>query len=351
MTFEGFPFIVGWELTLRCNLQCMHCGSSAGKPRPKELTTEEALNICEQLPALLVQEVDFTGGEPLLRNDWPIIATKLIKLGIPTNILTNGLNLKWDTVNKMEEIGISGVGISLDGIERTHDLIRNLKGSFASVIKSISLMQKAHLPINVITTVNAVNLSELPELLILLKSLGIKYWRLQPLIPMGRVISHTELQISKRDILDLGYFIRKHSTGESEDDVQIICSDGLEYVNNISQPERPWRGCPAGIVSCGIMSDGKVNGCLSMPDVMVEGDLRKNSLWDIWFHPDHFSYSRYFSYNKLGDNCRTCDKWEQCQGGCTSSSYCSTGQFHNDPYCFHIADVGSKAEIESQLKK
>lgn len=337
MAFEGFPFIVGWELTLKCNLLCKHCGSSAGKPRTQELTTEEALNICEQLPDLLVQEVDFTGGEPLLRRDWPLIAKKLIELGIPVNILTNGLNLKSDTINKMKEVGISGVGISLDGMEETHDATRNYKGSFASVIKSISLMQKVNLPINVITTVNAINLHELSEILILLKNIGIKYWRLQPLIPMGRVINHGDLQISKKDILDLGYFIREHSRKQNNN-IQIICSDGLEYVINDFQNERPWRGCPAGIVSCGIMSDGKVKGCLSMPDDLIEGDLRKTSLWDIWFHPDHFIYSRQFSYDKLGDNCKLCDKNEQCQGGCTSSSFCSTGKFHNDPYCFHIAE-------------
>ena len=58
MTFDSFPLFVNWELTLACNLRCRHCGSSAGKKRPDELTTDEALAICDQLPALLVQEVD-----------------------------------------------------------------------------------------------------------------------------------------------------------------------------------------------------------------------------------------------------------------------------------------------------
>jgi MoaA/NifB/PqqE/SkfB family radical SAM enzyme len=82
MDFEGFPFIVGWELTLACNLRCEHCGSSAGLPRRDELTLAEALTICEQLPDLLVCEVDFTGGEPLVRPDWWKIAQKLYELKI-----------------------------------------------------------------------------------------------------------------------------------------------------------------------------------------------------------------------------------------------------------------------------
>jgi hypothetical protein len=86
--FEGFPFVIGWELTLACNLRCRHCGSSAGLPRTNELTLEEALALCNDLPALLVQEVDFTGGEPLMRSDWPVIAGRLSQLGIKTKVIT-----------------------------------------------------------------------------------------------------------------------------------------------------------------------------------------------------------------------------------------------------------------------
>ena len=101
MDLEVFPFVVGWEFTLACNLRCRHCGSSAGIARPNELTTNEALQLCDQFPALLVQEVDFTGGEPLLRKDWPVIVARLKQLGIQTNILTNGLETDRDTVAMM----------------------------------------------------------------------------------------------------------------------------------------------------------------------------------------------------------------------------------------------------------
>lgn len=335
MSFEGFPFIVGWELTLACNLRCAHCGSSAGLPRQDELTTEEALKICDQLPALLVQEVDFTGGEPLLRPDWAVIASHLIELGIPVNSLTNGLEVGADTVAQMKDIGISCVGISLDGLERTHDTIRSRQGAFAAVTQSIALMQRADIPINVITTVNAINLPELPEILPLLQSMGVEQWRLQPIIPMGRVNSHPELAIDDDGILGLGRFIKEQKSNAGDGAVNIICGDGLEYIVEGETNERPWRGCSAGIVACGITSDGKVKGCLSMPDELVEGDLRKNDLWDIWFHADAFAYNRHFKLDKMGPNCKACDKAEECMGGCSSNSYCATGKFHNDPYCFY----------------
>jgi radical SAM protein with 4Fe4S-binding SPASM domain len=339
MPFEGFPFIVGWELTLTCDLRCAHCGSSAGQPRRHELTTAEALELCEQFPALLVQEVDFTGGEPLLRRDWPLIAERLIELGIATNVLTNGLALNSDTVARMKELGISGVGISLDGLEATHDRVRNRQGSFAAVLRSIALLQDAGLPLNVITTVNARNLLELPMMLDLLRSAGVGAWRLQPLIPMGRVLSHTELHLDSEGLLQLGRFAREHKRSGAREVVRIICSDGLEYVDEEATSERPWRGCSAGIVACGIRSDGKVKGCLSLPDEFVEGDLRERSFWDLWFDPHSFTYTRGFAPEQLGPNCLSCEKALECKGGCSSSSYCGTGRLHNDALCFHRANV------------
>lgn len=350
--YEGFPFIIGWEFTVACNLRCRHCGSAAGLPRLAELTTAEALKICDQFPALLVQEVDFTGGEPLLRPDWPIIASRVVELGINANILTNGLDLGWPLITQMKDVGISGVGISLDGLEKTHDYTRSHQGAFAAVRQSIDQLQRADLPFNVITTVNALNLAELPAMLELLLAAGVKFWRLQVIIPMGRVNDNSGLLLDSSGVLKLGQFIQEQRTRLDKSVLQIICSDGLEYVIDWDQEEKPWRGCSAGIVACGITSDGKVKGCLSMPDELSEGDLRQHDLWEIWFHPDSFAYTRNFSPTRLGKNCRDCAMGADCKGGCSSSSYCATGQFNNDPYCFYKANAaatkpGQQGEVQS----
>jgi radical SAM protein with 4Fe4S-binding SPASM domain len=334
MGFEGFPLIVGWELTLLCNLRCAHCGSSAGQPRCNELTTREALDLCEQLPALLVQEVDFTGGEPLLRPDWPDLAARLVELGISVNILTNGSAVGTDTIIRMKDSGISVVGISLDGTESTHDYVRARKGSFQDVLRTIAALQSANLPFNVITAVNALNLSELPRMADLLVSIGVTSWRLQPVIHMGRVQDHPELHIDDTTVRRLGEFVREHHRGPNALSLELLCGDGLEYVEDEDPEVRPWRGCSAGISACGITSDGKVKGCLSLPQEFAEGDLRERSLWDIWFDERAFPYTRGFNLSGLGPFCAGCDKGEACKGGCTSSSYCATGQVHNDPFCY-----------------
>ena len=207
-------------------------------------------------------------------------------------------------------------------------------------LNSIKTVLKENVTLHVVTTVNSFNVHELADVLHLLNSLGVKFWRVQPLMSIGRVKNAKELLLQKQTILKLGHFVRQWKPIAAEAGMEIVCGDGLQYLFNGQEntPDRPWRGCPAGWISCGITSDGKVKGCLSMPDELVEGDLRKNDLWDIWFHPDSFSYNRKFVPEQLGPNCSSCDKTAKCKGGCSVNSYATTGIFHNDPYCFYMID-------------
>jgi radical SAM protein with 4Fe4S-binding SPASM domain len=341
MGFEGFPFIIGWELTLACNLRCRHCGSSAGLPRDKELTLEQALDICDQFPALLVQEVDFTGGEPLLYPDWFQLAIYLKKLGIKTKILSNGLVLDATIVAQLKEAGISSVGVSLDGLESTHDYIRGRTGAFRGALSGMGKVIDAGIPLCVITTVNSQNAQELSELLDLLISLKVSRWQIQPIAPLGRSRDDLKLCLTEQAYMRVGTFLHSSRPTAEKSGLNIGPADSLGYFTGLDQQDPPWEGCSAGLVSCGITSDAKVKGCLSLPDELIEGDLRKNDLWDIWFDPDKFAYTRCFNKEKTGTYCHLCDKAEQCQGGCTAMSYATTGNFHNDKYCFYgIANRG-----------
>jgi len=333
-SFSSFPFILGWELTLECNLRCRHCGSSAGEPRPHELSTQEALAICEQLPSLLVQEVDFTGGEPLMRPDWPQITERLVGSGIPCKVLSNGLMLTEGVVSEMKAVGMSGVGVSIDGLERTHDRMRGLQGLFGQLMLGIERVLLEEIPLTVITTVTGLNIHQLPHLYETLRDAGVRRWQVQPVFSLGRVRYAHELELTADQVLDLGRFVQAYVSLAKDEGVDLLPSDSYGYYTGLDTREPPWRGCPAGLVSCGITSDGKVKGCLSLPDNLIEGDLRERDLWDIWFDEDAFSYNRHYDAKQLGDNCRDCPQAEQCQGGCSAMSYGATGQFHNDPCCF-----------------
>ena len=334
MAFEGFPFVIGWELTLACNLRCRHCGSTAGVPRPRELGPEEALALCDQFPALLVQEVDFTGGEPLLRPDWPDIVARLSRLGIASKILTNGLELDEPTVRRLAGLGVAGVGVSLDGLTDTHDSLRSRAGCFAAAGAGIRRVLRAGLPLSVITTVHAGNVAELPAMLSLLLKWGVRSWQLQPLFPLGRSRGDGALPLHRTAYERFGAFVAAWREPAQERGLDLQPADSFGYFTELDTREPPWRGCPAGLLTCGITSDGRVKGCLSLPDDWSEGDLRRRELWDIWFDPTAFKYTRGYSPESLGPNCSCCAHAAQCRGGCTAMSYGATGQAHNDPLCF-----------------
>ena len=77
MRTKYIPLSITWELTLTCNMRCMHCGSSTGNTRIHELTTHEALNLCSQLHDLQAKYINLTGAEALLRKDWYDISKEI----------------------------------------------------------------------------------------------------------------------------------------------------------------------------------------------------------------------------------------------------------------------------------
>jgi len=334
MAFEGFPHLVGWELTLACNLRCRHCASSAGAVRTRELTLPEALAICEQFPELLVREVIFTGGEPFLNPGWAAIAAKLQDCNIKTGIVTNGLAITGDLIRQMKESGLKSAGISIDGPEAVHDGIRSVSGAFQKTVSGARHLAEAGIDLTVITSVTALNVTSLDQMFELVRSLGAWKWQLQPLFPTGRGQTHGDLHLSYDQFLQLGNFIREHGAIDPKHSLRIVPADSCGYFSELDLPEYGWRGCTAGLSSVGIMSDGRVKGCLSWPDWTAEGDLRHDDLWTIWFRESSFAHLRTFNPNQVEGVCQGCDCLAECAGGCEAMSLATTGKWHSDPYCY-----------------
>ena len=159
------PKQVVWELTLKCNLKCIHCGSSAGKPRPNELSLRESLKLCRDLAEINANEVCFMGGEPFLQKEWYKLGKEVKDLGMKLLLISNGYMVNSDIISKLVKLQPYGVSTSLDGATaETHDHIRGVHGSFKKVMEFISLSRKVDLPTTVITTVNKLNFKELPKI-------------------------------------------------------------------------------------------------------------------------------------------------------------------------------------------
>src|SRR5207253_8398207 len=118
-----------WEITLKCNLACAHCGSRAGDARPDELSTEEAVDLVRQMAEVGIGEVSIIGGEAFLRPDWLEIAEAINRHGMVCTMTTGGYGISRETARRMKAAGIARVSVSVDGLEGAHDLQRGREGS------------------------------------------------------------------------------------------------------------------------------------------------------------------------------------------------------------------------------
>jgi len=335
-TYFESPGCAVWELTLGCNLKCLHCGSSAGKARDDELTTEEALKLVKDLAELGTSEVCLMGGEPLLRKDWYVIAKEVRDLGMKLSIISNGVLVNEDVISKLVKLEPHAVSTSLDGATaKTHDSIRGVPGSFDKVMNYLSLSREADLPTSAITTVNKLNYKELPAIKDLFFDRFIA-WQIQVGAPIGRFPKN--LVLSEEEFYSVGLFIAHLKQKYSSREMPVIGAHCFGYHSGCIPPLSiypDWIGCQAGVSIISIQSNGGIKGCLSTSDEYIEGNIRERSVIDIWNDPNAFPYNRKFKKENLGEFCKDCKYGETCKGGCMSMSTACTNKIHNDPYCFY----------------
>ena len=321
------------ELTLRCNMNCSHCGSTAGCRRENELSTEQWLDICDQLSNMGCKLVTLLGGEPLLRKDWYIIAQRIKMLGMRLTIISNGYLINNEIIEQFKILSPYTVGISLDGASAdTHDKIRRKNGSFTRAVEVLQKLKEADVLTTVITTVSKTNIKDLPTIREMLVNKGIA-WQIQIAVPIGRFTK--EQLLSEEEFYAVALFISTSRIKYNFKELPIVGAHSMGYFSkklpNIILGK--WEGCPAGKTVLSVRSDGGVVGCLSLPDEFIEGNVKENKLNDIWNNDRKFRYNRDFQKENLKDNCKTCNKGRICKGGCLSVSTSITGKTNAGPLC------------------
>ncbi len=163
--------VVVWNMTRRCNLKCIHCYSSSQNIQySDELTTAEAKGMIEDLAAFGCPVLLFSGGEPLMREDLPELAQYAVSRGMRAVLSTNGTLLSREKVAVLKEIGLSYIGVSLDGLQPTHDLFRGVSGAYAAAMKGIRICREEGIKVGVRFTVNRKNAADIPAIFDLLEA-------------------------------------------------------------------------------------------------------------------------------------------------------------------------------------
>jgi len=162
--------VVVWNITQRCNLKCIHCYAQAQDRASKnELTTEEGKRLIDNLGHFGVPVLLLSGGEPLMRKDILELAQYATSKEIRTVLSTNGTLLTRDVTRALKEIGLSYVGVSLDGMRTINDKFRGIKGSFDAAIKGIQNCKAVGLKVGLRFTMNRINVKDIPSIFDLLE--------------------------------------------------------------------------------------------------------------------------------------------------------------------------------------
>ncbi|HVH44938.1 MAG TPA: radical SAM protein [Labilithrix sp.] len=357
------PAYVVWELTLRCDQPCTHCGSRAGDARPTELTTAEARAVVKELAAMRAKEVVLIGGEAYLHPGFLEIIAALSAAGINPVTTTGGRGIDASLAISMAKAGLTRASVSIDGLEATHDLMRAARGSFASATAALRHLANAGVVITANTNVNRLNESDLEPLYEHLKAQGIQSWQVQLTTPLGRAADRPDLVLQPWDLLAIVPRIAALKERARKDGILVMPGNNLGYFGPEEATLRSlrdgdadhWRGCQAGRYVMGIESDGAVKGCPSLQTASYVGGRleEQRTLQDIWDGAPELAFARERTREDpktgLWGFCASCDFGDVCLGGCTFTAHAFFGRPGNNPYCHYRARVMKGRGLRERL--
>lgn len=161
--------VVVWNCGRRCNLRCVHCyAHSRDVEYAGELTTEEGKALIDDLAQFGAPVILFSGGEPLMRPDLPELAQYAKDQGMRAVISTNGTLIDRDTAKILKKIGLSYVGVSLDGMRETNDRFRGVRGAFDAALEGIRNCRREGIKVGLRFTINKRNVSDVDAIFDLL---------------------------------------------------------------------------------------------------------------------------------------------------------------------------------------
>ncbi len=199
--------VVVWNMTRTCNLKCIHCYSNSRNVKYEgELSTEEARMMIDDLAAFGSPVLLFSGGEPLMRPDLPELAQHAVSRGMRAVISTNGSLLTPQNAAVFKKIGLSYIGVSLDGMEETHDRFRGTKGAFKATMAGIRTCRDAGIKVGVRFTINRHNADDVPAIFDLLEKENIPRCCFYHLVYAGRgskLINEDLSHAETRNLIDL----------------------------------------------------------------------------------------------------------------------------------------------------
>ncbi len=289
---KAIPLNVVIELTRVCNINCCHCYNRKDNA---ELSFSQIKEIAVQLRQAGALFLSLTGGEVFTKHDILDICSYLRKMSFDLSIFTNGTLINQGNINRIQELGLSEVGISIQGaIAETHDRISGAKGCFEKSINAIKLLKSKDIPVNLKCTLMKDNFHEYKQVMELAKNLGVSCI-IDPIIS-PKDDGTKDVLIHRLDQDQLFSFYQDQLSGQKGFDIE----DSEDFV------------CPAGTVMASISAKGDVYPCIQLPEKL--GNVFETEFKDIWANSEFLTEMRKNQKIKACDNCRLIDYCTRCPG-------------------------------------
>jgi Fe-coproporphyrin III synthase len=274
--------VVVWNVTRRCNLKCVHCYAHAKDMAfEDELSTDEGKRIIDDLAAFGAPVILFSGGEPLARKDLPELAEYAVQKGMRAVISTNGTLITPEVAQTLKRIGLSYVGISLDGMEAVNDKFRGVTGAFKKAMAGIENCKAAGIKVGLRFTVNKANVEEIPKIFDLLEERDIPRVCFYHLVYAGRGsklveddLTHGETRAALDLILDRTR--RLHDIGKPKEVLTVDNHADGPYLYMRLRNEDPERAKE--VLKLLEMNEGNSSG-LGFGCISWNGDVHADQFW------------------------------------------------------------------------
>ncbi len=304
-----------WEMTLRCNLNCRHCGSDCRADMSVgDMPLEDFLRVVDEeiTPNVNPQDVMiiFSGGEVLMRKDLERAGAEVAQRGYPWGIVTNGMTLTAERLASLIDAGMRSISVSLDGFADTHNHIRRHDSSFDKAMAAIDeILKYKNLACDVITCLTPPMVGRLEEFKEFLVSHGVEYWRIFSIFPAGRAATDPTLNLSNDEFRSSLEFIR-NTRKEGRINVSYACEGFLgDYEAEVRDH---FYQCAAGVSVASIRVNGSISGCTSVRGNYTQGNIYHDRFWNVW--QNRFEPFRNREWAHKGE-CADCKVWRYCQGG------------------------------------
>jgi len=304
------PITVTWEITAACNIACIHCLSASGRRRPRELKTQQALALVDELAEMQVFQIHFGGGEPFIYPGIWQVLERCAERELVMCISTNGTLITAERALRLKQFDPLYFQVSLDGgTPQTNDSIRG-KGVFDRAMRGLEFLAAANPSLTVNRVLTRYSFYELDRLCAIAASFNAKL-RVTRLRPSGRGQDvWADLHPTQGQYSEFAHWLMDHS--------DVLTADSFFHLNAFGTRLAGLDMCGAATATCCICPEGEVYPCAFFQAPEFEaGNLHTQSFREIWQNSMLFDY-----YRKMGGGaCSGCGQYNVCHGGCPATKW------------------------------